>query len=256
MAASINNDRVRILSAHQPAYLPWLGVFHKIALSDTFVVFDAVQYLNEEFNHRNRIKIPSGSMWLTVPISTKGKFPLMLMDAQIDNLRSWQKKHLTSIEQRYSKAPYFRKYINFFREVYNQKWQKLLPLCDTVFRYLINELGIKTDILYAHEYNFQGKKSDLVLEMCRQLKADIFIFGKKGEDYAEMNKYHENGVIPYFQNYSHPVYPQQYGEFVSNLSVIDLLFNCGDKSLEIIMSGNISKKDLMKFCGLSKQRRN
>ncbi|MEW6407117.1 MAG: WbqC family protein [Patescibacteria group bacterium] len=238
---------MHILSAHQPAYLPWLGLFHKIAISDTFVVFDTVQYLNEDFNHRNRIKIPFGSMWLTVPVVTKGRFPLLLRDAQIDNSKPWQKKHLKSIMQRYSKAPYFKDYIRFFEELYSKKWDMLVPLCDTIFKYLLKEMRIHTKIIYAHQYKFQGKKSDLILDMCKQLDADLFIFGEMGQDYAKKEEYHKNRIIPYFQKYNHPIYPQLYGKFIPNLSTIDLLFNCGSRSLEIIMQGNITREDLMKF---------
>ena len=52
-----------ILTAHQPVYLPWLGLFHKIALSDTFVYFDQVQYLPKDWMNRNRIKSKNDSIW-------------------------------------------------------------------------------------------------------------------------------------------------------------------------------------------------
>ena len=45
-----------ILTAHQPVYLPWLGLFHKIALADKFIFFDQVQYLPKDWMNRNKIK--------------------------------------------------------------------------------------------------------------------------------------------------------------------------------------------------------
>ena len=57
-----------ILTAHQPVYLPWLGLFHKIASAGVFVSFDQVQYLPKDWNNRNRIKTATGPIWLTVPV--------------------------------------------------------------------------------------------------------------------------------------------------------------------------------------------
>jgi hypothetical protein len=61
-----------ILTAHQPAYLPWLGLFHKIAISDAFCYFDDVQYQVKDWNNRNKIKTAGGEVWLTVPVLAKG----------------------------------------------------------------------------------------------------------------------------------------------------------------------------------------
>ena len=46
------------------------------------------------------------------------------------------------------------------------------------------------------------------------------------------------GVTVEWQDYRHPTYPQQHGEFVPYLSAIDLLLNCGDESRAILESEN------------------
>jgi len=239
-----------ILSAHQPAYLPWLGLFHKIMLSDIFVIFDEVQFIKDSFDNRNKIKTSSAALWLTVPILTKGRFPLLLRDAVIDNVHNlvWRKKHLSAVENSYRKAPYFDKYIDFFRDLYGQEWNEFLPLCDKIFKYLLLELCIDTKILYAHDHDFKRQKSDLVLDMCQKLNADLFIFGALGRNYAKKEDFERSGIFIYFQDYRHPCYSQLYGDFIGHLSVIDLLFNVGGKrASEIILEGNISKKELMEM---------
>lgn len=236
-----------ILSAHQPAYLPWLGLFHKILLADVFVVFDNVPFSKDSFDNRNKIRTSAGAVWLTVPVVTKSKSQIKLVDAEIDNTHnlSWRKKHLRTIEQNYCNSPYFKQYIDFFREIYSQKWDRLFLLCDSIFRYLLDALGIHTKILYAHDFDFEGKKSDLVLDMCKQLKADLFIFGQLGYNYAVKEDFYKSGIGLYFQEYCHPVYPQSGTNFISHLSVIDLLFNVGGTTAaDIIMKGNITKSEL------------
>jgi len=234
-----------ILTAHQPAYLPWLGLLHKIALSDTFVVFDTVQYLKKDWNNRNKIKAQNGAIWLTVPVYTKGQFTQSLLEVKINNTLPWRRKHLKSMEIAYSKSPYFDNYIDFFRDLYSGEHIHLVDLNNKILLFLLKELGIKVDILYGHDLGIEGVKSGLVLDMCRKLKADIYIFGLLGKDYAEVEKFESNGIKLYFQEYKHPVYLQQFGDFISHLSAVDLLFNYGRESLKKIMEHNITKEDLL-----------
>lgn len=233
-----------ILTAHQPVYLPWLGLFHKIALSDTFVVFDTVQYLKKDWNNRNRIKAQGGAFWLTVPVYSKGKFAQLLTEVKINNTIPWQRKHLKSMEVNYKKSPYFDYYIDFFRGIYSKEWDYLVDINSEILKFLLREIGIKVKVLYGHDLNLKGAKSDLVLDMCKKLKVDVYIFGSLGRDYAEVEKFESKGIKIHFQDYRHPIYSQQFGNFISHLSVLDLLFNHGKESLKKIMEGNISKEDL------------
>ena len=231
-----------ILTAHQPVYLPWLGLFHKIALSDTFVYFDQVQYLPKDWMNRNRIKSKNDSIWLTVPVLRKGYRDLKTSEIKINNSIDWQKKHFSSIEFNYKKTPYYDKYIHFFENVFSKKWDFLSELNEYMLRWFIDELGINVKFLKASDLNFEGIKSDLVLDMCKKLNADTYIFGTLGKDYADIQSFDENNIRLVFQEYIHPEYSQSNGNFISHLSIIDLLFNHGPKSLEMILSNNISKE--------------
>lgn len=234
-----------ILTAHQPVYLPWLGLFHKIALADSFCIFDDVQYLKKDWNNRNQIKTNSGLLMLTVPVLTSGYREKTLREMKINNSVDWRKKHWNSIYLSYKKAPFFNLYSGFFEDLYKKEWENLTELNNYILFYLLDVLNLKPKIYYAHELNFKGYKSDLVLDMCLKLKADTYIFGKLGKDYADSNSFEKKGVMLYFQDYNNPVYPQQYGKFEPYCSIIDLLFNVEKKSvLDIIMSGNIKKDQL------------
>ena len=234
-----------ILTAHQPVYLPWLGLFHKIAISDAFCYFDDVQYLVKDWNNRNKIKTSSGDMWLTVPVLTKGYREKPIRSIEINNSIDWRKKHWQSIYLNYKKTPYFKNYADSFEHVYKSEWNYLADLNEHMLKWFLRELGIEVKYYKASELNFEGYKSALVLDMCKKLGADIYIFGALGKDYAEEERFNKEGVDVYFQGYKHPIYPQLHGDFLPYMSIIDLLFNCGDKSLEILMDGNINKETLL-----------
>ena len=112
----MSKDKPIILSAHQPVYLPWLGLFHKIALADIFCVFDIVQYQRKDFNNRNKIKTLAGPIWLTVPVKSSGRLNSIITDIEIIN-DGWHKKHLKSIELNYKKTPYFEQYFHSLKKI-------------------------------------------------------------------------------------------------------------------------------------------
>ena len=235
-----------ILTAHQPVYLPWLGLFHKIALAEKFVFFNQVQYLPKDWMNRNKIKTKTGPIWLTVPVLRKGHRDMKTSEIKINNAIDWKRKHLNSIRLNYKKSLYFKKYFPFFEELYNKNWEYLSDLNEYMLKWFLRELGIKTQFLKASEYTFQGTKSDLVLDMCKQLKTDVYIFGTLGKDYTNVRDFENNNIKIIFQDYKHPIYNQLHSEFKENISIIDLLFNCGPDSYNILMSDNISQKDLLK----------
>lgn len=234
-----------ILTAHQPVYLPWLGLFHKIALADRFVSFDQVQYLPKDWNNRNRIKTHAGPIWLTVPVLRKGYLEKRICELEINNAEPWARKHWRSLVSAYSKAPFFDRYAPFFEDVYGREWRTLCELNDHMLRWFLDTLGIRTPVNSAGEWSFRGQKSELVLDMCRTLGATDYIFGALGRDYADVPAFEAAAVRVHFQDYRHPTYRQSHGEFMPYLSIVDLLFHCGDASLDILMSGNVDRAALV-----------
>jgi len=235
-----------ILTAHQPVYLPWLGLFHKIALADKFVSFNQVQFLPKDWNNRNRIKTPSGPIWLTVPVLKSGHREKPLTQIEINNSLPWQRKHWKSLLWNYQKTPYFKRYADFFEDVYlHRSWRFLASLNDHMLKWFLLTLGIDTPVADAETLGFEGRKNKLVLDMCKKLKADIYVFGELGRNYADPEAFRKNGIHVCFQTYRPPVYQQSHGEFIQNLSIVDLLFNIGPKSLEVLMSGNMTRENLL-----------
>ena len=237
----------KIVTIHQPNYLPWLGFFHKLLISDVFVVFDDVQFEKNSYNNRNKIKIAQGDCWLTIPIITRGKSKeILIINAQIVNKQNWAKKHLKTIQANYSKSNYYRDYIYFFEDAYSKTWNTLFDLNMHFLKWLLEELKIDTEVVISsHLKEKKGKKDKLVLDICKSLDADIYISGTLGKDYLDLNEFKKEGIYVYFQDYKHPSYSQLWGDFIPYLSVIDLLFNHGKESKNIIMYENVNKEKIL-----------
>jgi hypothetical protein len=224
-----------ILTAHQPCYLPWLGLFDKISSCDVFCYFDIVQYQRKDFNNRNRILNNEKVVWLSVPIEDSNRFNKTIRDVRIVG-DFWKKKHLKSIELSYKKAKYFDEYFNNFSDILEKDHKFLVDLNYELLIFFLGTIDINVKIVKASEFNFSGKKSELVLDMCEKLKANKFIFGSQGKDYAEVDSFKEKNISIEFQDYKHPEYKQLSNKFFPNLSILDLIFNEGPRSKEIILN--------------------
>jgi hypothetical protein len=227
-----------ILSINQPAYLPWLGYFHRIAASDVHIVLDHVQFEKNSFVNRNKIRTSDGWCWLTVPLKTSGRFGDLAIDQiEIDNAQRWPEKHWNSIRMNYSQAKYFPEHAEFFECIFSRSWERLNPLLREVTTYLLNAFGIKTKILFSSDLTPSGRKSELVLELCRKVSATGYLSGTLGRDYLDEDAFQNAGIPVAYQDYHPLTYKQLYSGFEPYMAAIDLLFNSGPESLDIIMQG-------------------
>lgn len=232
------------ISILQPGYLPWLGFFEQIYRSDIFVIYDDVQYDKDGWRNRNRIKTSKGTQWLTVPVHVNfGEHPLV-NEVKIDNSQDWKKKHLSSIRQNYSKAPFYRDYIGIFEETYSKTWDYLIDI-DMYFIDRLGEyLGVKDKkIVKSSRLRLKGDRMGRLIALCKRFKADTFYEGTAGRNYIDEDCFSRNGIKVEYQDYEHPVYDQLYGDFVPYLSTIDLLFNHGKESLSIISRKCLAAKE-------------
>jgi hypothetical protein len=225
-----------IVSINQPAYLPWLGYFHRIAVSDAHIVLDHVQFEKNSFTNRNKVRTHEGWCWLTVPVKTASKFgDLPINEIEIANEKAWAAKHWQTLRLNYSKAPFFSQHVAFFEGIYARPWEKLADLTREITAYLLDAFGIRTKLYVSSGMNVSGKKDELVLNLCRELGATEYLSGPLGRNYLRENLFHEHKIAVRYDDYHHPRYAQVYPGFEPNMAALDLLFNAGPASLEIIL---------------------
>lgn len=225
-----------IVSVHQPQYLPWIGYFHKIAHSDTFVFLDNVQYKKREFQNRNKIRTKDGWFWLTVPVITKARYTQKIKDVLIDNTSRWGKKHWQNIEISYSKAKYFNEYSKFFKSLYEKDWNKLIDLNICIIKFILKMLEIKIPIYYESNLNIEGEKTTRIINICKKLKADTYLSGIGAKEYLMEEEFVQAGIKLIYQDFKHPLYNQVYPGFEPFMATIDLLFNNGKETKSFLAS--------------------
>jgi hypothetical protein len=226
-----------IITIHQPQYLPWLGYFAKAQQADIFILLDNVQFKKNEWQNRNRIRTPQGWQWLTVPVLHE--FGTKINEVKIDNKRTWRQDHQKALEFNYCKAPYFEEYFPYFQKILAQEWEILSDINTHFIRLIVDLLGIKTKIVLSSEYEAAEHKTLRLVDLCKYFNAETYLSGEGGSAYLDEEQFKNHHINVIVQKYQHPVYPQRWENknsegFVSHLSVVDLLFNCGPESMAIM----------------------
>lgn len=227
-------ELTKTLVVLQPGYLPWLGYFDQVQNCDIFVHYDDVQFDKHGWRNRNRIKSPNGPHWLTVPVRHSGLGCPSIQDVVIDNRTPWAKKHIGTIKQFYAKAPCLNRYLPELEELLLRPWTRLLDLDLALVDNLCQWLGLRRTMVCSSELGIQGERSERLVRLCLHFGANRYLSGNAAKDYLDVALFARHGIDVQWQDYHHPVYPQQHGEFAPYLSVIDLLLNCGEESAAIL----------------------
>ena len=222
----------------QPSYLPWLGFFDQMCRADTFVYLDDVQFTRRDWRNRNKIRTREGWAWLTVPVLQKSRYQEPLRETRIDTSAPWRRKHKEAIRAHYGQAPFFDLYFPSLESVYNKPWDFLLDLCFETLQIFQEALTIETRTLKSSSLGVEAQKGEKILGICRKLDATHYLSGDAGINYLSEDDFQRLGIVLETQGYQHPVYQQRYPGFVPYLSVIDLLFNVGEKSRGVLTGIN------------------
>jgi len=233
-----------IAAIMQPTYLPWIGYFDLIDSADRFVFLDDAQVLKRSWGVRNRILTQNGETFLTVPLSghTHGEGSAFV-DTLIDHAQTWAKTHLATVRHAYAKAPHFAEVFESLETLLTAGHATIASLNEDFISTTARRIGITTPFVQSSRLEgTEGRKDDRLVSICRAIGADTYLSAPGSAAYIEQGQeggaFAGSGVDIRYHNFEHPVYPQRSGEFVSHMSIVDLLMNCGYASaLEIIRSG-------------------
>ncbi|MFK5889303.1 MAG: WbqC family protein [Flavobacteriaceae bacterium] len=219
---------MRIVSIHQPHFLPWLNYFNKVAKADVFIWLDDVQYRRRYFQNRAKIKTQNADIWLTVPIK---KADYLAEIKAIEIQKTALPKLLITIESLYKKAPFFTNFFDDIKNIFLKKHTFLSDLNYDLFLYINDVLNIKTKIVKSSDIDLGvvGNPNERLLKLCQHFEATQYIAGKGGKNYMDLALFKQNNIEILWQEFPNQkiVYPQINGQFIQGLSIVDILFNIG-----------------------------
>jgi hypothetical protein len=226
-----------IVAIHQPHYLPWLGYLHRMAQVDQFIVLDHVQFERRNRQNRSQIRLDGEARWLTVPVAQRSQKE-RIVDKLVDNddPRPWGPIHFATLRHAYREAQHFSTYAAALRAILEARWERLVDLNRALLEFLRDAFEIRTPLVRSSELAADGAKSDLILNLCREVGAERLLAGFGGSRrYLDVEAFAGQGVRVEWHQFAHPEYPQCGPQpFIPGLAALDLLFNCGPQSRAVL----------------------
>lgn len=221
----------------QSNYIPWKGYFDLINMVDEFILYDDMQYTRRDWRNRNKIKTPQGLQWLTIPVEIKGKFFQKINETKVSE-KDWAKKHWQTILRNYSKSKYFKDYKDIFEELYLTCDEEYLSQINYKFITTINEiLEIKTKLRWSSEFELVTGQTEKLLGICKDCDADIYLSGPAAKDYFNEELAKQENIKVEWMDYSgYKEYEQLNPTFEHGVTILDLIFNKGDRAKEFMKS--------------------
>jgi hypothetical protein len=231
-----------VVGIHQPHYLPWLGYLDKVDRSDIFILYDMAQFSYGDWQNRNYIKGCNGPIMLTAPVEKRHSKPIK--DTRLSVERRWISKHLKNIQASYQKAPFFDRYFQGYRDIVQGEYTSLAGLAESMLLYLIEAFGIQSKIVRSSDIS--GLEEDMspgqkLAHLVFQVGGRLYLSGPDGKKYlqGDLTYFDELSIEVIYQEFSHPLYNQLWGAFVPKMTALDLLFNHGPESIEILRKARI-----------------
>ena len=226
-----------IVSTNQPYFAPYPGFYYKALRSDIFVILDDVQFpRNTTWITRNRFKNDQGTLWMTIPVWKKGLGLQPISRVRICHSGNWKKKYLRSFESAYAKAPYLKEHFGILKRAFSSAYEHLVDLNLDIVTYTLDYLNIETPMVRLSDLSVSGKGTALTIDICKRLGATRFLVQSSALAYYEPEIFAAKGVELVSFKTPQFVYPQMWGEFIANLSILDMMFTCGPKSRELVRS--------------------
>lgn len=210
---------------HQPDYIPWLGLFYKMYLSDVFIHLDDAQFSNEAAHNFNTIKTSNGPLRLKFPVEYHTGDLINTVRPKYE--LKWREKHLRTIEMNYTKAKYFKEVFPELRDVFMVDYPDVAALNIAINEYIAGKFGIKPKFVLSSDLNIHTKREEKVIDLTLAVGGTRYISGNGARAYQEESHFTDRGVELWYLDYKPIEYPQIWKTFAPCMSVLDYIFNCG-----------------------------
>lgn len=231
------NKKIAVI---QSCYIPWKGYFDIINMVDEFIIYDDVQYTRRDWRNRNKIKTANGLKWLTIPVNVKGQYLQNINETTVLS-SGWVDNHWQNLQFNYIRSPYFKEYKDIIKSIYDEcKNEFFLSIINYKFIQVICELlNIRTKISWSSDFDLDAclTKTDRLIAVCQAAKATHYLSGPSAKEYIDVNEFIKHNIQLEYMDYSgYQEYPQLFNKFEHRVTILDLIFNCGEKTINYLKS--------------------
>ena len=224
------------VSIHQPNFFPWLGYFDKLHKSDIFIFLDDVQFEKKGGTWANRVyvQINGKRKWLTVPVIRNFSGVRKINEIMFSNKVSWKKKIINKLENYYRNSLFFNETISEIKKILEDDYSCLSSFNIKTIKYLLNKLNLnKPKFFNSSAFDIKTKSNQRLIDLLLNFDSTIYYSGKGSIEYLDEKLFFNNSIDIIYQNFKYVEYTQNHsGPFITKLSVIDVLMNCGFNQTE------------------------
>jgi len=200
--------------------------------ADLFIYLDDVQYEKREFQNRNRIRTARGWQYLTAPVLSKGRFSQKISEVELDNSTAWRQEHLLALKTNYSRAPFFREYFPELEKLYAGEYRLLAEVSMATAGFIAKKLGLNVPAKLSSSFKVEETSSVRLVSLCAAAGAGEYLSGSGARAYLDAAAFSRAGIKLLWQEFTPREYPQAFPGFEKDMSALDLLLNCGPRSVE------------------------
>ncbi len=220
---------------NQPCFIPWGGFFGRLMHSDKMVLLDDT-LLSTGFTYvnRNRIKGPTGEVWISVPVKKKGRGRQKIKDLELCEKERWAKDFLLTLWHFYVKSIYFPQLYKMIKGAVETQERSFCQMVLNLLHILKEEFGIEQNFVLQSEVGISGFGTELLVSLAKELGATEVILPDFSDKAIECGRFSREQISVKFLRYDPPPYPQFWGKFVPKLSALDLLLCMGKNGKRIL----------------------
>ena len=218
----------KIVVIHQPDFMPYLGFFHRFLHADMYIALDHVQYVSSSrsWTNRDKIKTEKGEKWLTVSVKKAPRYTA-INQIELSTDIDWRQDNLRVLEQNYRKSPFYDELMLEVERLYTQPFQRLCDFNIASIEMLMDMLDVRIPWVWSSNLEPIGAKNELLVDLLQKVSSTDYLSGQGARDYFEAEPFVKAGIDVIWQDFTHPVYAQQFVGFIPYLSALDVLFNHG-----------------------------
>jgi hypothetical protein len=216
-----------ILTVLEPAYCPDLETCSRLLVADTIVWADTFIFKKQSSINRMAVKTDQGKSWLTIPARSTGRVSQPIRETTIDIRQNWQQKHLLTLASSYKKTPFFEYYIEPWARILEQEWIQLEPLIHSTTQFILNKLQFSDNIIKASRLSQVKDRSLRVCAWLKETNCNTYLVAEHEKHLIDSKSIEQAGFKIKSHHAQYEPYFQPFGEFIENLSALDLLFNEG-----------------------------
>lgn len=219
------------LGIMQPYFLPYIGYWQLLNAVDKYVIYDDVNFIKGGWINRNNILINNEAKLFNIQMQGASSNKL-INEIEVSSNKIWKKKFLKTIENSYSKAPFYNEVYPVLEDIINHNETNLAKYITHSISKVCEYLEITTRLVISSDIakDNELKAQDKVIEICKKLDAREYYNAIGGKELYSYSDFENNNVKLKFLETCKIEYIQFNDQFVPNLSIVDvLMFNSIEK---------------------------